>query len=376
MKNTINVSTLSPELQKAIKKEVSTLKTQAQKKPLSDEAIAFLASNVKGVWAKREDGKIDVKGEVYLERDPLVGKVFGKEVFFGKISGDFYCRNNNLTSLEGAPEHVGGDFHCGYNKLTSLEGAPEHVGGDFHCGNNNLTSLKGAPENVEGGFDCHNNELISLKGAPKKVGEGFYCNLNNLTSLKGSPKYVGGSFDCARNNLTSLKGAPEVVGSNFYCENNNLTSLEGAPEVVGGVFLCENNNLTSLEGIGEVKGKIISDLKSKPTGREEMTDEAAAELEEALDNLIKNTSSAYRNYENTGKRDDAKISAYIAQRLFTRFTSITGLVYFLKTAKFSLQSALDSASMSEGTSMVDDENWTDFLPDLELAAQRRLKQLR
>jgi hypothetical protein len=356
MKNHITISTLSPELQKAIKKEVSTLKTQAQKKPLSDEATAFLETFVKGTWTQREDGKIDVKGEVYLERGPLVGKVFGNEVFFGKISGDFWCDSNSLTTLEGAPEHVGGRFYCSHNNLTSLEGAPKYVGGNFNC--------------------SEGNRLTSLAGAPEKVGGNFYCSLNKLTSLKGSPKYVGAYFYCGFSSLTSLKGAPEEVGGYFDCGFNNLTSLVGAPEYVGEYFYCRGNNLTSLEGIGEVKGKILSDLESKPTGREEMTDEAAAELEEALDNLIKNTSSAYRNYENTGKRDDAKISAYIAQRLFTRFTSITGLVYFLKTAKFSLRSALDSASMSERTSMVDDANWTDFLPDLELAAQRRLKQLR
>ncbi len=60
-----------------------------------------------------------------------------------KIVGrSFRCSlNENLTSLEGAPQNVGEDFDCSYNpNLTSLEGAPQTVGGDFSCNDNpNLT---------------------------------------------------------------------------------------------------------------------------------------------------------------------------------------------------------------------------------------------
>ena len=33
------------------------------------------------------------------------------------MGGDFDCRWNNLTSLEGAPQKVGGEFRCGYFKM-------------------------------------------------------------------------------------------------------------------------------------------------------------------------------------------------------------------------------------------------------------------
>ena len=63
---------------------------------------------------------------------------------FGKVTGDFNCSYNNLTSLKGAPQTVGGDFKCSDNQLTSLRGAPQKVGGDFYCYNNpNLHSLDG-----------------------------------------------------------------------------------------------------------------------------------------------------------------------------------------------------------------------------------------
>ena len=92
-----------------------------------------------------------------------------------EVTGGFYCRNNNLTSLEGCPHTVGGWFYCYNNHLTSLEGAPHTVGCGFDCNNNNLTNLKGAPHTV-GSFDCRSNTLTSLEGIPKTVGSYFYID--------------------------------------------------------------------------------------------------------------------------------------------------------------------------------------------------------
>ena len=52
------------------------------------------------------------------------------------------------------------------------------VDGDFYCGNNNLTSLENCPKTVSGVFGCSSNKLISLEGAPKFVGEDFMCRFN------------------------------------------------------------------------------------------------------------------------------------------------------------------------------------------------------
>jgi len=153
--------------------------------------------------------KIAVKFEVIKGRIQLFdgdgNKLHGKGT---RWEGDFYCYNNQLTSLEGAPEHVGGGFSCSGNQITSLEGAPESVGGSFSCSGNQITSLEGAPESVGGSFYCYNNQITSLEGAPESV---------------------GGNFSCYNNQITSLEGAPESVGGSFYCENNQITSLEGAP---------------------------------------------------------------------------------------------------------------------------------------------------
>jgi len=36
---------------------------------------------------------------------------------FGKVTGNFFCGNNQLTTLEGAPKWVGGGFYCSFNPL-------------------------------------------------------------------------------------------------------------------------------------------------------------------------------------------------------------------------------------------------------------------
>ena len=107
-----------------------------------------------------EDGYIDVDGKVYLNAKKLIEL----PLKFGKVGGDFYCYNNQLTSLEGSPREVGGDFHCSNNQLESLEGSPEKVGGSFLCYNNQLTSLDGISKYISGYINCENNKLRDVNG--------------------------------------------------------------------------------------------------------------------------------------------------------------------------------------------------------------------
>ena len=122
------------------------------------------------------DGTVDVDGIVDLSRRNL-SKLPLK---FGRVTGIFYCENNQLTTLEGCPVEVGGNFACSHNQLTSLLGCPREVGGYFDCGNNQLTSLEGCPNEVVGSFDCCLNQLTTLEGCPKVVGGEFYCYDNPL----------------------------------------------------------------------------------------------------------------------------------------------------------------------------------------------------
>jgi hypothetical protein len=139
------------------------------------------------------DGSIDVDGDVDIRNHGL--KTLPLK--FGKVTGEFDCSANILSSLVGCPREVGGDFFCNSNQLTSLIGCPDKVGGDFYCNGNKLTSLEACPT-VGGSFLCYTNELTSLEHSPSEVGGRFYCSNNKLTSLEGCPT-VGGDFNCNDN---------------------------------------------------------------------------------------------------------------------------------------------------------------------------------
>ena len=167
------------------------------------------------------------------------------------MNGNFFCSDNKLTSLKGAPKKINGDFYCRNNKLTTLEGSPQ-VSGDFVCYSNELTTLEGGPVIVKGDFMCNGNNLTTLKGGPKIVGGSFYCNSNKLITLEGAPKEVRGKFDCSDNELISLKGAPQLVGHEFHCMYNpvNFTE-EDIKKVTTKGILAENTGKDSKEKFKE-----------------------------------------------------------------------------------------------------------------------------
>lgn len=125
---------------------------------------------------------IDVSDDVELE---------GKDlnfipVKFRKVSRNFSCHNNQLTSLEFCPSLVVGRFDCSYNKLISLKFGSKDVSRSFDCSRNKLKSLEFCPTNVEfcpqsvlGNFICSNNKLTSLEFCPVSVRGGFHCDQNS-----------------------------------------------------------------------------------------------------------------------------------------------------------------------------------------------------
>ena len=146
---------------------------------LSPEQIEWLDKCTRGTWQLNpKTGEVDVDGGFGCSGQGL--RDF-KGVRFGKVGEHFYCNDNELSSLEGAPLEVGEDYICYNNQLTTLEGAPREVGGDFYCYNNQLTTLEGAPQEVGRDFRCEYNQLTTLEGAPRKVGRQFICYKNSVS---------------------------------------------------------------------------------------------------------------------------------------------------------------------------------------------------
>ena len=101
------------------------------------------------------------------------------------VNGNVNLYDMNLTELPLKFNKVSGDFDCSYNKLTSLEGCPSYVGGSFNCSYNCLTTLENSPKKVYGSFNCTDNKLVNLKGIGEVNGYGIHCIQNPLESLEG-----------------------------------------------------------------------------------------------------------------------------------------------------------------------------------------------
>ena len=130
------------------------------------------------------------EAEVFLQKEGIEYQHRGDGTIF--VPGDIGLAGRGLTKLPDLSSvHVGGHFYCSNNQLTSLVGAPQKVGGNFWCRGGQLTSLLtslvGAPQNVGGSFACDSNRLISLVGAPQTVGRYFWCHDNQLPDLYGGP---------------------------------------------------------------------------------------------------------------------------------------------------------------------------------------------
>jgi hypothetical protein len=161
------------------------------------------------------DNRLNVQGNVRIS-DTGLCKLPLK---FGKVTGNFHCYLNKLTSLKGAPYMVGGNFNCSDNRLQNLEYAPKEVGGDFFCQSNQLNSLFGSPRIIPGNFNCFLNKLTTLKNGPEQVFGSYFCYHNELATLDGAAHYVGKSFHVTGNLLKNLIGCPSYIGDIFSFDN-------------------------------------------------------------------------------------------------------------------------------------------------------------
>lgn len=83
-----------------------------------------------------KDGVVSVNGNVDITNRGL----HQLPVDFGKVTGDFICASNRLTTLRGIPTFVGGNLDCSDNQLDDLEGYPTEVMKNFDCSKNKFKS--------------------------------------------------------------------------------------------------------------------------------------------------------------------------------------------------------------------------------------------
>jgi hypothetical protein len=135
---------------------------------------------IQGTYTINPDGSYDVIGNVILSMRNI-SQLSQLPIKFNKVSGNFDCSYNMLTSLDGSPKEVSGYFDCSYNSLTNLEGCPKSI--------RNL--------------NCSYNKLITFVGTPKLLLNNFYCDNNNITDFKGFNCEII-SFDCIDNPMYEI----------------------------------------------------------------------------------------------------------------------------------------------------------------------------
>jgi hypothetical protein len=171
-----------------------------------------------------DDLTVDVKNSVHLSWRQL--DVI--PIQFGIIEGSFYCDNNELTTLKGAPKVIKLDFDCRNNYLTDLKGGPE-ITRDYNCPQNKLLSLKGSPKKVLGIFNCsYNDDLRSLKNGPKVVKNLALVNnsiqINEPLNIKITNAFY---HYCKHEHNKQAKAVQKIELFNQYYDNDDKLKISG-----------------------------------------------------------------------------------------------------------------------------------------------------
>ena len=193
------------------------------------------------------NGLVDVKANVYMGNMNL--DII--PIQFRKISGNFWCNDNNLTSLKGLEslESVGGWFSCSNNNLTSLKGLEnlEQVGDNFWCNDNNLTSLKGLDnlESLGRSLWCGNNFLCIEDRDIHKDNPGY-----NTTDIELIAQRFADKVNGHQNQI-------EIVKSIAKHKNQDLIEALSKESII--VEIAVKNNIT------EITSLLSSNVKSTYT---------------------------------------------------------------------------------------------------------------
>lgn len=151
-------------------------------------------------------------------------KLTSLEGFPTKYAYSLDISKNNLTSLKRCPKGIQEYFDCSHNGLTSLEGGPESAA-DYYCHDNYLKNLIGAPKSCNNLDVSDNMFLTSLKGCPEELDDLALINCTRLKSLEYCPK----NLDILNLSGTGIYSLQEIAEYNIRyidVEDSKVTRLE------------------------------------------------------------------------------------------------------------------------------------------------------
>ena len=132
----------------------------------------------------RQDGTVDVDGDVDLDDKPL--KKFPLK--FGKVQR-LYCNGCGLTTLKNGPIEVI-DIMMNDNHLTTLKYAPQKIKHDFYCRRCGLKDLVGFPNYFYGNLFLTDNPVNEILKLVYKSQIKFIGWLNEYDVIRDGNKIV------------------------------------------------------------------------------------------------------------------------------------------------------------------------------------------
>jgi hypothetical protein len=152
------------------------------------------------------------------------------------VDGNVDLSNFKLDKIPLKFRKVSGNFNCSFNELSSLDGCPVSVGGYFYCISNKLNSLEFGPIEVGDNFICYNNKITSLEYLPKYIGRDIYCDSNKIWSFRGIPDNFNGNILCSGNPIYRIwnlfKSGKDIEFFNDCHIIRELETPDGFPVVV------------------------------------------------------------------------------------------------------------------------------------------------
>jgi hypothetical protein len=223
----------------------------------------------------RDDKRVDVNGDVKIESAHVDRRFMLLPIKFGEVTGNFIASGCGIANLAGMPEKVGKNFDISQNQITSLEDGPKHVGGDYITRRiSSLTTVIGWPEYIGGDAIFTGCGISTLRGIPKTgtiVRGSMMMDRCKLRRIDGFPERVDcvptentkdpqysdedqmGKVDFGNNEILTTVGLPRIINGDLRLANNNkLEDLIGFPEEVKGhvtMSHCPLRDLSVIENV-------------------------------------------------------------------------------------------------------------------------------
>ena len=182
--------------------------------------------------------------------------------YFTKLYS-FYCRNNQLTTIDVSKNTNLQYFECQNNQLTTIDVSKNTILIALCFDGNQLTTIDVSNNKYLGYMHCNDNQLTTINVSNNTRLYRLKCENNKLTTIDVSNNTALESLYCSGNNLTELNVSNNPELAILYCGENQLTELNFSNNPKLYDLSCHDNQLLSLDASGKSRLKAL-DISNNP----------------------------------------------------------------------------------------------------------------